>query len=172
MVCRRWARQRGVRSLGVAFVILSLVHPPLPEPDFHNIRHHDSAGEVCAYHDHLLRWHPGAGSAEDVAVLHWHWFVLAPGRPNPPAPGDGPAWHAHAPDWQVSTWDDGPQLAPDPHARWDIRPAPCPFALGGWTTPGASVAALPALKPPSPVAFCATFAPRVSLAALLQRWAC
>ena len=51
-------RHRVTRGLGILFVILSLVHAPLPEPDFHNIRHHDRPGEVCDHHDHLLRWHP------------------------------------------------------------------------------------------------------------------
>src|SRR5438067_12993039 len=98
MSLRRPARHRGTRSLGIVITILGLVHAPLPQPDFHNIRHHDGPGEVCEHHDHLLRWHPGAGIADDVAVLHWHWFLptVEPFDPSPvPA---GPAVHAHVVD--------------------------------------------------------------------------
>ena len=44
--------------LGIGFLILSAIHIPLPQADYHNIRHHDAPGEICLYHDHLLRWHP------------------------------------------------------------------------------------------------------------------
>ena len=56
-------------------LILSVVHVPLPQADYHNIRHHDAPGEICVYHDHLLRWHPSADLDDDVTMLHWHWFV-------------------------------------------------------------------------------------------------
>ena len=75
MSWRRLARHGSGCRLGIILLILSMVHTPLPQPDFHNIRHHDGQGEVCEHHDHLLRWHPGATVASDVAVLHWHWFL-------------------------------------------------------------------------------------------------
>ena len=56
-------------------LILSAIHIPLPQADYHNIRHHDAPGEICPFHDHLLRWHPAATSDADVALFHWHWFV-------------------------------------------------------------------------------------------------
>src|SRR3954452_18321557 len=84
-------RRRETRSLGIVFLILSLVHAPLPQPDFHNIRHHDGPGEVCDHHDHLLRWHPGAGVARDVAILHWHWFLPTSEPSYGAAPVDQPA---------------------------------------------------------------------------------
>ena len=34
-----------------------------------------ASGEICPHHDHLLRWHPTAGQADDVAVVHWHWII-------------------------------------------------------------------------------------------------
>src|SRR5437763_1208571 len=110
---RRPAKPRSGHTVGIVLLILSLVHTPLPEPDFHNIRHHDGPGEVCDHHDHLLRWHPGAGVARDVAVLHWHWFLPTPaGSDASPAPGGaGPALHAHAPVWLAGSWDDdGPRV--------------------------------------------------------------
>src|SRR5436190_2129737 len=100
------ARQRGARSLGITLLIFSLVHTPLPQADFHNIRHHDAPGEVCEHHDHLLRWHPGAGSAEDVAILHWHWFLPLPGDSASSGGGAGPALHAHVADVLATNWDD------------------------------------------------------------------
>ena len=66
---------RRAASMGIGILILSLVHVPLPQADYHNIRHHDAPGEICGYHDHLLRWHPSADHDDDVTMLHWHWFV-------------------------------------------------------------------------------------------------
>ncbi len=168
----RSVRQHGVYGMGIGFLILSLVHTPLPQPDFHNLRHHDAPGEVCDHHDHLLRWHPGAGFAQDVAVLHWHWF-LPTNQPADPAPsGTGPALHAHVPDWQASTWDSGPRLSPDLSSRFAPRPAACAFAFAPLSHLGTHFAEghAPGLRPP--LAFSATFAPRTSLASLFQRWVC
>src|ERR1044071_7654357 len=105
--------RRDARGLGIAFLILSLVHTPLPQPDFHNIRHHDAPGQVCEHHDHLLRWHPGAGTADDVAMLHWPWFLPSSDASNPATEGDGQAIHAYVPDGFDATWDEGPQVVPD-----------------------------------------------------------
>ena len=171
MSWRRPATPRSVPSPGIILLILSLVHAPLPEPDFHNIRHHDRPGEVCEHHDHLLRWHPGAGVASDVAVLHWHWYLPAPPGADSASPGSGQAVHAHVPAW-AAVWDSGPQVAPDTASRLAPRPSPSPLD---------APLALPALfvvaVPPDPgartaSAFGATFAPRVSLTSLLHRWTC
>jgi len=82
--------------LGIALMIPGLLRVPLPQADFHIIRHHHGAGETCPQHDHLLRWHPQADEAEDVAVFHWHWFLphsldsaLSADR------GEAPVLHAH-----------------------------------------------------------------------------
>ena len=85
MASRRRTERRGLRILGIGILILSTIRVPLPQADYHNIRHHDAPGEVCVYHDHLLRWHPSADSAADVAMLHWHWFVplVEPGTGRP-----------------------------------------------------------------------------------------
>lgn len=160
------------RAGGIILLILGLVHTPLPMPDFHNIRHHDDHGEVCEFHDHLLRWHPGAGLASDVAVLHWHWFL--PGaEPAAERLGDGPAVHPHAPDWPAGSCDnDGPRVAPSTASRPLDRPALSPLDLP--TSVASSVAS--ALTPEAgihpPLAFGATFAPGVSLTSLLHRWVC
>lgn len=63
------------RMLGIILLIPGLLQVPLPEADFHVVRHHHDAGEVCPIHNHLLRWHPQAGEGEAVAVLHWHWLL-------------------------------------------------------------------------------------------------
>jgi hypothetical protein len=169
MQFRQWARQRGARSARVMGLIFSLLHTPLPQPDYHNIRHHDGPGQVCAYHDHLLRWHPRAQAADDVAVLHWHWLVPVSGRADAPTRGDGPAWHAHVVDWDAGVWDSGPPQLGAATIRFAERPAPCPLAMPAPAL--ANVLLLPLASHP-PQAFSATFAPRVSLASLLQRWAC
>lgn len=171
MPSRRSARQRGVRQLGIIGLILSLVHAPLPQPDFHNIRHHDGAGEVCEHHDHLLRWHPDARSADNVAILHWHWFV--PAVPDDGAtPRDGSAIHAHAPAWQASNWDDGPRISPELSSRLLVRPALSLVAVIAPADLAHGSMLVPATGPPRPLAFGATFAPRASLTSMFQRWVC
>jgi hypothetical protein len=171
---RRPATTRSGRSLGIALLILSLVHTPLPEPDYHNVRHHDGPGEVCEHHDHLLRWHPGAGSARDVAVLHWHWFLPAPPGTDAAADGSGGrAIHAHAPAWLAGSWDDdGPRVAPDTASRPSERPAPCPLDLPLVAPPAVALGPGAVAGAHPPLAFGATFAPGVSLTSLLHRWVC
>ena len=85
------------RLLGVVLLVPGLLQVPLPQVDFHIVRHSHGAGQVCSHHDHLLRWHPRAGEGEDVAVLHWHWLLP---RSIDPATLDAstsplPAIHAH-----------------------------------------------------------------------------
>lgn len=172
MPARRPAQQRRVRCLGVALLILGLGHTPLPAADFHNVRHHDGAGETCQYHAHLLRWHPGTDPGQDVAVLHWHWF-LPGGAPGATSPDGGPAFRAHAPDWFEMVWDDGPQFVPDTSSRClvdrELEPLASPFLLDDLGAVADPVRA----GPEKPVrAFTATFAPRVRLISLLQRLTC
>jgi hypothetical protein len=156
--------------LGVVLLTLGFVHVPLPQPDFHNIRHHDKPGEVCERHDHLLRWHPGAGVARDVAVLHWHWVLpSAEGDPSNPPDGSKAALHAHNFDWPSGSWDEAPQVAPDRSSvRADLRPAPQPF--GPFLAAVAPDVAAVGRDPSS--ARCAPLAPGVSLNAMLHRWDC
>ncbi len=96
-------RRRGLRRLAIGLLIASIVHVPLPQADFHNVRHHDAPGEVCPLHDHLLRWHPAADVDDDVAIVHWHWFipfeelgVHSNPRDGHHGAGAGPAMHAQA----------------------------------------------------------------------------
>jgi hypothetical protein len=104
-------------------VILSVVHVPLPQADYHNIRHHDSSNEICVYHDHLLRWHPSADLNDDVAILHWHWFVPVVELgdhhqvPDEEHQGPGPALHAHLGDWPAPNWQAEPAVGPDRQGR-------------------------------------------------------
>src|SRR5207248_8611311 len=112
---------------GIGMLILSAIHIPLPQADYHNIRHHDAPGEICPFHDHLLRWHPAAASDADVALLHWHWFVplVQPGAYQPGAdddehrlPGSGPALHAHVGDWPEPDWTGQPVIRPERRGRF------------------------------------------------------
>jgi hypothetical protein len=172
MTLRGWARNRRVRSLGIGLLVLSLVHTPLPKADFHNIRHHDGPGQVCRYHDHLLRWHPEAFGAQDVAVLHWHWFLPVPGGAQPVSGAGGPVAHSQLPDWSGLAWDQTPQLAPEARARFIARAAPI-RPLSCLVQGLAMVDALSVRAGPHPVhSFGATFARRVSSTSLLNRWTC
>jgi hypothetical protein len=152
-------------------LILGLVHTPLPQPDFHNIRHHDGAGEVCEHHDHLLRWHPGAGIAADVAVLHWHWFLPSAEPFELPQGAAGPVAHAHVADWQAMTWDDGPRLSTDTTVRLinaaELAPGVMLTTLGAEDSAADRTAGEPRIRTSS-----ATFAPSAPPACLLQRWDC
>jgi hypothetical protein len=154
----------------MGLLILSLGHTPLPSADYHNIRHHDGPGEVCPYHDHLLAWHPDAKVAEDVAVLHWHWFLPLPGGSNAPDGRSGIL--SRVPDWSSLTWTDNPQVAPESRVRF----------VGRAMVDDPTLASLPIMVavplvqvragPRSSHTFSATFAPRVRLTSLLQRWVC
>jgi hypothetical protein len=112
-------------DLGIGILILSLVHVPLPQADYHNIRHHDAPGEICGYHDHLLRWHPSANRNADVTMLHWHWFVPIVefgGDHNLPddehdRSNPGPAVHAQLGDWPAPDWHGEPVIHPDSQGR-------------------------------------------------------
>jgi hypothetical protein len=152
-------------------LILGLVHAPLPQPDYHNVRHHDGAGEVCEHHDHLLRWHPNAGRAADVAMLHWHWFLPTTNPWDLPPEGNGPAVHAHVVDWQAATWDDRPEVSADTPARGTLALTPAP-GLTSLTLPHLATTTMvaPGCRPAR--SFSATFAPTAPLASLFQRWDC
>ncbi|AGA31378.1 hypothetical protein [Singulisphaera acidiphila] len=170
MSVRGRRQQRGKRGLGIIFLIFSLVHTPLPQPDFHNIRHHDAPGEVCDHHDHLLRWHPAAGNAQDVATLHWHWFLPTEDGTGPlPSDEQGPALHAHVADWLATTWDDGPRFVPDTHSQLLVRTSLCPQATlpPDLIDPWFSV-----LGPCRAFPTGATTARPTSPLVLLERWLC
>jgi hypothetical protein len=158
--------------VGIILLILSLVHAPWPQADFHNVRHHDQGGQVCEYHDHLLRWHPDASQADDVAVLHWHWVLPSSDPMDKGHNGDGPALHAHIGGWDVTSPDSGPVIAPDRSSRLIDIPSPSPLAMEA--APFALAVDRPDLHEGlGPIrTFGATFAPRISLASRLQRWSC
>lgn len=115
----------NLRRLGIGVLILSSIRIPLPQADYHNIRHHDGPGEVCVYHDHLLRWHPAADRSADVSMLHWHWFLPvvepgaggAAGNDENRSPLSGPALHAHLGDWPDHDWTGTPLIRPDIRGR-------------------------------------------------------
>ncbi len=173
MRVRRPTRRRGLHGSGIILLIFGLVHTPLPQPDFHNIRHHDSPGEVCDYHDHLLRWHPQAGLAEDVATLHWHWFVPFADEPQGDLPGSGLAIHAHISDWFDSNWDNGPLVVPDHASRLLSRLAADSVSV--WAAPlvpSTEVTARLGLESWRVFDARALIARTGSLNSLLQRWVC
>jgi hypothetical protein len=171
MSWRRSARHGAGRGIGIMVLILGLVHTPLPQPDFHNIRHHDSPGEVCEHHDHLLRWHPGAGIADDVAVLHWHWF-LPTVEPFDATPEQaGPAIHAHVVDWQASTWEDGPRVSADTTSRV-VAALAASTGLASLMLPSRVNTAELAPGAWRVRAFSATSARPTPLTCLFERWDC
>jgi hypothetical protein len=170
MKCVRPARTSWIRGLGMGLLVASLVHTPMPWADFHNIRHHDGPGEVCRFHDHLLTWHPDARLADDVAVLHWHWYVPTPAGTR--GMNDPVGIQARVPDWSGLTWTDAPQVAPESRVRFIGRALDETIAMAAMPAAAANSLIQVRAGPRSPHAFSATFAPRVSLALLLQRWIC
>ena len=172
MPSRRSAAQDRVRCLGIGLLILGLGHTPWPEADFHNVRHHDAPGEVCRYHDHLLRWHPGAGSADDVAMLHWHWVLPGPGTTDT-NPEDGrPALIAALPDWSGLTSERAPQIAVGVQGRPIDPPGLGLLSMLPPTPDATAEGSLVRAGPTRVRAFGATFARRISRNALLNRWTC
>ena len=145
---RRPLAQAGLRRFGVVLLALGLFRVPLPQADFHNIRHHDGTGEVCPHHDHLLRWHPKASQNEDVAMLHWHWFVpqsqdgdRPPGGDDQNTPASGHALHAYLADCLEPDWNADPVIRTDARGRAFRSIAPSLSLLapsGGLTSPVAA----------------------------------
>jgi hypothetical protein len=173
MPMRRWPVHHRVRVLGISLLILSLVHAPWPKADFHNVRHHDAPGQVCEHHDHLLRWHPDAGLAKDVAILHWHWFLPTSDPSGPGHTDNGPALHAYVSGWDATSPDAGPLVVSDSSSRpLDPLPSSSPIALGDIPFARGSDRLGLCAGLASPKTFGATFAPRISLASRLQRWSC
>ncbi|MGO9469441.1 MAG: hypothetical protein ACLQIB_17840 [Isosphaeraceae bacterium] len=164
------------KLLGISLLIASVVRVPLPLADYHNIRHHDAPGEICVFHDHLLRWHPRAASDDDVALLHWHWFVplAEPDDPHQPVGDDhrGPVLHAHFSDWPEPDWLDQPVISPDVRGRFAEDLANCLAAadcayLASQFTPTSSCRDCFSLFPHG-----AADGVRAGRIALLQRWNC
>lgn len=172
MQARNWGQSRRRRILGIALAILSLVQTPLPQPDFHNIRHHDAPGEVCEDHDHLLRWHPNARLADDVAVLHWHWYLPSGSTDEAGHDGQGPGIHAHRPWWPSSAWDEGPRITVDTASQVSSHLAQSPLDLVASLSPPGWMSDAPAALARSHCGPGATLARPESLTALLQRWTC
>ena len=117
--------QTGVRLLWITMLLPGLIRVPLPQADFHNIRHHHGVGEVCPYHDHLLRWHPTASQDADVAVVHWHWIIprtgetsdnSGSGQDDPGAP-PRPLLRAYHLDCLEPDWTGDPVIGPDHRGR-------------------------------------------------------
>jgi len=134
---RRSSRRSGTQVLGIAMLILGLFRVPLPQADYHNIRHHDGAGEICPHHDHLLRWHPLAGGEKDVAVLHWHWVLPraeSSGESSDtglgwPHPVSSPRLHAFFADYLAFDWSGTPAVRPAPMGRSFLDPPSSASAL-------------------------------------------
>ncbi|WP_435020825.1 hypothetical protein TA3x_002042 [Tundrisphaera sp. TA3] len=173
---RRWfARWHRVRVLGISLLILGLAHTPMPQADFHNVRHHDDPGQVCVLHDHLLRWHPDAGMADDVAVLHWHWLMPTAGPDDGAKLGqDAPRIHAHVDDWQGITVDDATQFVADSGSRMIDPPSASPisaFDLAAIASPpddrGLRAGPMPPLR-----AYGSTLTAHAPLSCWLARWSC
>ena len=170
---RRWfQRHHRVSTLAVSLLILALLPTPWPKVEFHNVRHQDEAGQVCEFHDHLLRWHPDAPSGVEVAVLHWHWGWPPRVDDSTEHPDDTPRLIGHLPDVALPTAEPTPAILVDTPAHSQVatgfeppcrfsafeRPTPDPLAFGS----GRSDA----------LTFSASFAPRTSLTSRLHRWSC
>lgn len=152
-------------------LILSLGHWPMPQADFHSIRHHDGPGEVCELHEHLLRWHPHAGPLTDVAVLHWHWLPPSADWGDRDSESGKSALLAPPADWLAVDLGGGPALVPEPRLTLLGRP---PLTLAGLVAPLALPGErLPIRAGPWPAEFPTPCLPAGhSLTALLQRWTC
>jgi hypothetical protein len=167
--------KHGVGSRGlIALIALALSHAPLPVADFHTIAHHDAPGEVCELHDHLLRWHPDAGSSNSIAVLHWHWLSPLDFPWQTAASDRSQAIHAHSGDPAIANWNADLSIVPEPStaARIDfsIRHQPifavvCRDLVGDRGEPRAGPRA-------SNRAYSATFGESNNLIKLLQHFIC
>lgn len=169
----RWIqRHRRASTLAVSLLILALLPTPWPKVEFHNVRHHDSPGQVCEYHDHLLRWHPDATGAADMAVLHWHWAWPSQEDAHSGHDGAGPRLHAYLSQDDLPAVNPGSAFVADTAVRASLPPtfefAPSAVAFD---PPPRDPLGLRAGIPPSMIPG-ALFAPRASLTSRLHRWSC
>jgi hypothetical protein len=169
-----------LRLLGIVLLIPGLFRVPLPQADYHNVRHHHGAGEVCPHHDHLLRWHPTANRNDDVALLHWHWFVPQSDPSTPRSgngdeqhdPRSGPGLHAYLADGLKPDWDG------DPVIRLDGRGRFLQHITSGFSSLDVSAELLPLNLAPPHLGLIhasnsrAPLRPRAGLFGLFQRWNC
>jgi hypothetical protein len=169
---RRDGGETSIRLAGIILLILNLAHVPLPVADFHALGHLHGEGQLCALHNHLLRWHaPGGDSSRPV--LHFHWAFLVPPRPD--AENKTPAVHADSPDpFDIESSDDDPKPTLETAVRTQVAKSLPPLV----------VALLPAIEPGivrQPAKGCSlsasrnfnsTFPPRSSLSSRLERWRC
>jgi hypothetical protein len=127
----------GARLLWILMLVPGLLRVPLPQADFHNIRHHHELGQICPHHDHLLRWHPTASQNDDVAVVHWHWIIPRLGdQGEGSAAGDDdspgvprPVLHAYHLDCLEPDWTAHPVISPDVRGRFAPGALPMLAAL-------------------------------------------
>lgn len=169
-VCRPWAIV--AQWLGIAMLIPGLLRVPLPQADFHVIRHHHGEGEDCPRHNHLLRWHPEAGDSEAEAVLHWHWFLpqcldMALSGEHL---GDNPVLHAHNAEDLQCFWSPSSATLVDARDGGPGRLGPASPLDWAWID-------VPRVAPPLPWSAEGRPAPWVeqgdaSLLARLVRWNC
>lgn len=172
--------QIGLRLLWITMLIPGMCRVPLPQADFHNIRHHHGIGEVCPHHDHLLRWHPTASQDDDVAVLHWHWIIPRTSESsdgsgsgnNDPGVPPRPLLHAYHLDCLEPDWTGDPVISPDHRGRiqQDTSPGQSTLHLaydrhligsaGSHVWAGPRLASVP------------SGTPRAGLLGLFQRWNC
>jgi hypothetical protein len=161
-------------------LVPGLLRVPLPQADFHNIRHHDGAGEICPLHDHLLRWHPTASQNDDVATVHWHWIIPPAGDSGDgSASGNGdrdgfpsPLLHAYHLDCFEPDWSGDPVIGPDQRGRLshDISPGHATPELAYNGHVGAPAGCR--ICAGSEIAHIALGIPRAGLLGLSQRWNC
>ena len=170
----RYQLGRAIRLTTIVATVLGLVRVPLPQLDYHSIRHQHDTGEVCPYHDHLLRWHPRATADEEVTVLHWHWFTPADAGaslPGSPVEQDGPAWHAHVPVPEGMAGGDVPGLVaghePQPLSRVVVALTLSELIVPPLRSLGIGRAGLARLP-----GFAVIFAPGTARIVLLNRWNC
>lgn len=167
------------RALGIMLLVPGLLRIPLPQADYHNIRHHDGAGEICPYHDHLLRWHPTASRNDDVAVFHWHWLApqsVQPGSGDPrehgdPSPNTPPSLHAYLPDCVEPDWNSSPAIRAE--SCWRILNS---LSLLAGLESAACLSAHPFVSPPATgppwLAAAATPPNNPGPLTLAERWNC
>ena len=166
----RWPQQHHrARTLAVSLLILALLPTPWPKVEFHNVRHHDAPGQVCEYHDHLLRWHPDARGAADVPILHFHWAWPEPSG-DAGHDGAGPRLHAHLADEAIPAARSTPAVVGDAPARI-AAPAAVVLDAPAFDLVERTSTRIDAGSPPG-LPFSATYAPRTSLTDRLVRWSC
>jgi hypothetical protein len=170
---RRFGMIHRARRAGITLLILGVAYTPLPGPDSHIIRHLHGEGQACVHHDYLLKLHPDEPDSGYEVVFHFPGSPVSALAPQAEDSAEGPMAPSDSADDCDIPFDDDVQMTHEGTTRLVARPGSVvSFLLSSFADARVSPVAARQGRRPMPRSFAASYPPWVTLASLLQRWAC